>query len=149
MPGGDRTGPGGEGPRSGRALGYCTGAGMPGSVAAPGGGRRGGRGGCRGWSRAGSWNAADEWAPGAGWRAGGGRGWRNWFHATGLPGWMRGGGAPSVGAAAGSPATWLAERERWLREELHAVQEQRRGMEASGDAAAGGGAERSNQGGAA
>jgi hypothetical protein len=23
---------------------------------------------------------------------GGGRGWRHWFHATGLPGWMRFGG---------------------------------------------------------
>jgi len=27
---------------------------------------------------------------------GGGRGWRNWFYATGLPRWARGGYAPSA-----------------------------------------------------
>jgi hypothetical protein len=30
MPGGDRTGPLGTGPRTGRAAGYCSGSGMPG-----------------------------------------------------------------------------------------------------------------------
>ncbi|MCF7709262.1 MAG: DUF5320 domain-containing protein, partial [Verrucomicrobia bacterium] len=30
MPGGDRTGPMGAGPRSGRAAGYCAGFGAPG-----------------------------------------------------------------------------------------------------------------------
>jgi len=66
MPWGDRTGPLGLGPRSGRGLGYCAGFDSPGFVKpGPGWGfgwRRGwGRGWCRGWGR--------------GW----GRGWRWWF----------------------------------------------------------------------
>jgi len=65
MPGGDRTGPWGMGPMTGRAAGLCAGYGMPG-YANPIRGRGfgmgfGGRGG--GWGR------------GVG---GGGRGWRNW-----------------------------------------------------------------------
>jgi hypothetical protein len=36
------------------------------------------------------------WGRGSG---GGGRGWRNWFYATGLPGWVRAGtGFPASGA---------------------------------------------------
>jgi len=74
MPGGDRTGPMGMGPMTGRAAGYCAGAAAPGFVSAPGGRQvRGGGGG------------------GAG-RGGGGRGRRgrrNQFHATGLTGWQR------------------------------------------------------------
>jgi len=73
MPGGDGTGPGGLGPMTGRAAGYCAGYPAPG-YANPAGGR-GFRGGGRG---------------------GGGWGWRNPFHATGLTGWQR--------AAAGWPA---------------------------------------------
>ena len=42
MPGGDRTGPSGAGPMTGRAEGYCAGVSVPGSV---GPGRRGGSGG--------------------------------------------------------------------------------------------------------
>jgi hypothetical protein len=42
MPGGDKTGPSGAGPMTGRAEGYCAGASVPGSV---GPGRRGGSGG--------------------------------------------------------------------------------------------------------
>jgi hypothetical protein len=30
---------------------------------------------------------------------GGGRGWRHWYYATGLPGWARAGYAPAWGAA--------------------------------------------------
>ncbi|MEW6363466.1 MAG: DUF5320 domain-containing protein [Acidobacteriota bacterium] len=77
MPRGDRTGPVGMGPMTGRGAGYCAGFGMPGYAnAAPGqawGFGRTGRGAGRGF-------------------AGGGRGRRHWFHATGLPGWMRFGG---------------------------------------------------------
>ncbi|HUX08854.1 MAG TPA: DUF5320 domain-containing protein [Acidobacteriota bacterium] len=69
MPGGDRTGPMGMGPRTGRAAGYCAGYDAPG-YANPIGGRWGGRG-FYGGGR------------------GGGRGWRNRFYATGLPGWAR------------------------------------------------------------
>jgi len=87
MPGGDGTGPGGMGPMTGRAAGYCAGYSAPG-YANPVGGRGFGYGG-RG-------------------RGGGGWGRRNWFYATGLPGWARadagypawGGGPYAAGAAA-------------------------------------------------
>lgn len=68
MPGGDRTGPAGMGPMTGRAAGFCAGYGAHGYMNA--GGRGFGRGGGFG---------------------GGGRGCRNRFYATGLPGWLRGG----------------------------------------------------------
>ena len=70
MPRGDRTGPMGIGPMTGRGAGFCAGYGMPG-YAGFGFGRayRG-----RGRSMFGSW---------------GGRGWRHWFYATGMPGWQR------------------------------------------------------------
>lgn len=70
MPGGDRTGPRGMGPMTGRGAGYCGGYGVPGYMnPMPGFGF--GRGGFFG--RGGR---------------GGGRGWRNRFYATGMPGWM-------------------------------------------------------------
>ncbi|HSQ76245.1 MAG TPA: DUF5320 domain-containing protein [Bacteroidota bacterium] len=76
MPGGDRTGPLGMGPRTGRAAGYCGGFGMAGYAnSLPGRGFGMGFGRGRG-------------ARGGGF-GGGGRGWRNMFYATGLPGWMR------------------------------------------------------------
>ena len=69
MPGGDRTGPMGAGPRTGRGLGYCSGADDPGwtrggvgrggfGLGRGGFGRGGfgfGRGRCRGWGRWGGW----------------------------------------------------------------------------------------------
>lgn len=64
MPRGDRTGPLGYGPMTGRGAGYCAGYGTPG-YANPGYSRGRGFGG-------------------------GGRGRRNMFHATGLPFWARG-----------------------------------------------------------
>jgi hypothetical protein len=70
MPGGDRTGPMGMGPMTGRAAGFCAGYNAPG-YANPIPGRGFGRGF---WGR--------------GW-GGGGRGRRHWYYATGLPGWMR------------------------------------------------------------
>lgn len=87
MPGGDRTGPTGMGPMTGRGAGYCAGTGAPGFINRTFGGffGRGRGGGGRG-----------------------GRGWRNMFHATGLPGWARAGvgalGAATVRAAATSAA---------------------------------------------
>ncbi|MBN1423205.1 DUF5320 domain-containing protein [Candidatus Fermentibacteria bacterium] len=71
MPGGDGTGPAGMGPMTGRAMGFCAGyagAGFVNPLA--------GRG--FGWSRG---------------FGGGGRGWRNWYYATGLTGWQRAAGA--------------------------------------------------------
>ena len=70
MPSGDRTGPAGMGPMTGRAAGFCAGNPVPGYMNPVGG--RGYRGRGRGF-----------------WGRGGGRGWRNWFYATGLPGWAR------------------------------------------------------------
>lgn len=50
MPRGDRTGPWGQGPMTGRAAGYCAGYPVPGFMnPIPGSGRRGGFG--RGWRR--------------------------------------------------------------------------------------------------
>ena len=52
MPGGDRTGPVGFGPRTGRGMGYCSGYPAPGYANAGfgfGRGFGGGRGGRRGW----------------------------------------------------------------------------------------------------
>ena len=75
MPGGDRTGPMGLGPITGRGAGLCAGYVAPGFANfAPGRGF-GGRG-----------------------RGGGGRGWRHRFYATGLTGWQRAGwGWPGFG----------------------------------------------------
>lgn len=64
MPGGDRTGPAGMGPTTGRARGYCNRFAVPGF--ANGGGRRGNRFG----GRSGGW------------------GNRFWYHAAGLSGWQ-------------------------------------------------------------
>lgn len=76
MPGGDRTGPRGFGPLTGRRAGYCAGYDLPGSAnPVPGYGMR-----FRG--RFGSWGV--------------GHGWRHWFYATGLPGWARAGAVPPV-----------------------------------------------------
>ena len=87
MPRGDRTGPMGFGPMTGRGAGFCAGYTMPGNMNSMPGRGFGGRG-----------------------SGGGGRGWRNWFYATGLPGWARAGmGVPAWGAgpypyaAPGSP----------------------------------------------
>jgi hypothetical protein len=71
MPGGDRTGPRGFGPMTGRKAGYCAGHDTPGFD------NPYHRYGMRYGGRFGSWA--------------GGRGWRHWYHATGLPGWARGG----------------------------------------------------------
>ena len=67
MPGGDRTGPAGLGPMTGRSAGYCAGYPVPGYLNA--------------FSGLGYWG----WGRGRG----GGRGWRNLFYATGLTGWQR------------------------------------------------------------
>ena len=79
MPRGDGTGPGGMGPMTGRAAGYCAGYPVPGYMN-PMGGRGMGRGG-GGWGR------------------------RNMYWATGLTGWQRAQmGMPSAyGPAWGAP----------------------------------------------
>lgn len=77
MPRGDRTGPMGMGPMTGRAAGYCAGFGMPGYLNA-----RFGRGPGAGFGV----------GRGAAGRGGQGRGWRYRFADTAGYGWMRSGG---------------------------------------------------------
>jgi len=81
MPFGDRTGPAGLGPMTGRAAGFCAGYGVPGYAnPIPGRGLGFGRGG---WGR------------------------RNWYYATGLTGWQRAAmGYPAGGAFAPYPPTY-------------------------------------------
>ena len=68
MPGGDRTGPMGMGPMTGRAAGFCAGFGAPGFASGgPGLGRGWGRGFGRGWGRGYGWQAPA--APGFRWAA--------------------------------------------------------------------------------
>lgn len=69
MPRGDRTGPAGLGPMTGRGGGYCVGSGMPDFNRAGGGGF---------WGRV--WGS--ESGPGRG-----GRGFCRWFFGAGLPAW--------------------------------------------------------------
>lgn len=94
MPGGDRTGPMGEGPMTGRGAGFCGGAGAPGFMSRMAGAFFG-----RG-------------------RGGGGRGWRNMFYATGVPGSMRGG--PGVVA----PAEPSASERQSLKAQVETLQSQ-------------------------
>ncbi|MBN1593632.1 MAG: DUF5320 domain-containing protein [Candidatus Coatesbacteria bacterium] len=76
MPRGDGTGPAGMGPMTGRAAGFCAGFNSPGYMNPYGGRGMGARGGF-----------------------GRGRGWRNQYFATGMPGWQRAGmGMPAWGA---------------------------------------------------
>jgi len=109
MPRGDRTGPMGMGPMTGRAAGYCAGHGVPGYA-----------------------NPAPERGFGMGWGGGWGRGrgWRQGYYATGLPGWARFGGAPAWGYGPyAGPLTQEQEVESlktqagWLKEQLDAIQE--------------------------
>jgi hypothetical protein len=83
MPFGDRTGPLGTGPKTGRGMGYCGGRQMPGSVNSVPGRGFGGRGG--------------------------GRGRRHRFYATGLTGWQRAAmGWPRGGFGFPSPVSFDA-----------------------------------------
>lgn len=121
MPAGDGTGPMGRGPMTGRGAGYCGGYAAPGwanPVAGRGLGLGWGRGGARGG------------------RGGGGGGWRhrNWYYATGVPGWARFGDAPAWGAPpvggyapfAAAPSREeetqvLRQQAEWLKQQLDAI----------------------------
>jgi hypothetical protein len=109
MPFGDRTGPRGLGPMTGRRAGYCSGFQLPGSMnPASGRGRSGfsGRGMGRGWS-------------------GRGRGWRNCYLATGIPGWAKGGyGYPPFGTGfkAEDEVDVLKDHAEFLKQQLSGVE---------------------------
>ena len=95
MPRGDRTGPLGTGPMSGRRAGYCAGYNVPGS--------------------------ANSAVPRLGLRrgfAGGGRGWRHMFYATGLPGWQRFGYTPPTPQ---QETDTLKAQADWLKQQLDAI----------------------------
>ena len=113
MPAGNRTGPQGMGPRTGRGAGYCAGNDSPGYVN-QGFGSGFGRGFGRGMF---------------GRRVFGRRGFRNWHHATGMPGEMPYGAYP--GAYPPAPMMTpeqeqdlLKSQETWLQEQLEAVRGQ-------------------------
>jgi hypothetical protein len=121
MPAGDGTGPMGMGPMTGRAAGYCGGYDAPGwANPVPG------RGFGLGWGGGGAWGG----------RGGRGGGWRhrNWYYATGVPGWARSGYGPAWGA----PPAWgyspyatapsreeetefLRQQAEWLKQQLDAI----------------------------
>ncbi len=139
MPRGDRTGPSGFGPMTGRRAGYCAGNDVPGYVSTGGAGFGVGMGAGRGGfaGRGG----------GFGGRGGGGRGWRNMYYATGQPGWMRGprmtpwsyGGdgavepsVPPVGAAP-DEATALKAQAEYLGSVLEDVRKRLAELEAAAD----------------
>ena len=105
MPGGDRTGPWGAGPMTGRGAGFCAGYAVPGAMNPVG----------RGYGL------------GRGWGGGGRWGYRHWYHATGLPGWVRAGYGPAFGPAPAAPtieqdATYLENQAAWLRGELETLE---------------------------
>ena len=96
MPRGDRTGPMGMGPMTGRAAGYCAGYASP----MPGRGYGVGWGG--GWGR--------------GWR------WRHWFHAAGWPGPVRFGYPPSWAPMTQEhEMESLRGQAEWLKDQLDAI----------------------------
>lgn len=80
---------------SGRGLGLCAGYGAPGFM----------QGGA---------------PPRFAWvgRGGGGRGWRHWFYATGLPGWARYGFVPP---SPEQEKEALKGHAKWLEDELAAI----------------------------
>ena len=92
MPGGDRTGHMGAGPRTGRGMGYCSGYDQPGFTI-PATGFRGGFG-------FGRWGM--------------GRGWRHRYYATGVPGWV----APTPEQETAD----LKAQADWLKGQLDAIQ---------------------------
>ena len=126
MPRGDKTGPGGMGPRTGRGAGYCSGYDMPG-YAHPF--PRGGYG--RGWGRG--------RAPGMGrrWRR---FHWRHMHPAMAMHGWHgygpgRYAPAEGYGPYEPTPEQVLDEMKNhaeWLKEEMEAVSKRIEELEGEG-----------------
>ncbi len=102
MPGGDRTGPAGMGPMTGRGAGFCAGSSRPWYANLFGG---------RGLN----------YDRGFGLR-GGGRGRRHWFYATGLPGWARTENEPDKLAAKQEKQS-LKQQAEYLQGSLNAINE--------------------------
>jgi len=105
---------------TGRAAGFCAGFGVPGYANPfPG----------RGWGRGGGF--------GRGW-GGGGRGWRNRFWATGVPGWAWAAGVPgwawfgqaAPAQSAEAEVTALQQQAAVLKQSLDAINERLAHLEA-------------------
>jgi hypothetical protein len=108
MPGGDRTGPMGLGPMTGRRAGYCAGNNQPGfATPAPGYGRR------AGYRQFGFYQFGGR-------GRGGGFGWHHVYDATGLPGWARAGITPPASLPEQELAGLKNEAEQ-LKGELEAI----------------------------
>ena len=119
MPGGDRRGPAGMGPMTGRAAGYCAGYPVPGFVNAGYG---------AGLGYGGGWGYGRGW----GFGRGGGHGWRNQYYATGLTGWQRGAYSSYGGATPGYVPYYPQNVTGYTREnELNALKGQAEYMEDS------------------
>jgi hypothetical protein len=120
------------GPMTGRAAGFCRGYNAPG-WSNPGLGRGFGLGRGRG----GAWGGRG--GPGGGWRH------RNWYCATGAPGWARFGYRPAQGA----PPYWgydpdaaaptreqeteiLRQQAEWLKQEMDAIGQRMEKLEQAG-----------------
>jgi len=102
MPNGDRTGPAGLGPMTGKAAGRCTGNQAPGNAnTIGGGGRRVGR---------------DR----------GGHGWRNVLNAIGLTGWQRAAvGSSAFGSQQAAGAEEIKKQElNILKQQAETVEQQ-------------------------
>lgn len=100
MPRGDRSGPMGMGPGTGRQMGFCAGFDSPGYMNVGMGRGIRGRGGFAG---------------------GGGRGYRNRFYATGIPGWMA---QPAYAPDPQAETQMLESHARQLEKQLEDVKEQ-------------------------
>jgi hypothetical protein len=110
MPGGNQSGPIGQGALTGQATGYCAGFNQPGwmnRMLGRGFGR--GPGGGLGWGGSGG---------------GGGWGHRRWFRATGMPGWQRAamglavwGRGPLPAAADAAPPIAPEQELDWLKQQ--------------------------------
>jgi len=109
MPRGDRTGPSGRGAMIGRGAGYCSGDQNPGFNSSPNNYQARGRRNNPGFQS----NRA------------GGRGWRNMFYASGLPGWLRLGNwfSPQPSQRAGSEEEELRYRADTLQSELNSIRQ--------------------------
>lgn len=114
MPRGDKTGPLGQGPMTGRRGGYCAGSGMPGFNQGGGSGFSG-----RGLSRAFGWGS-------------GGRGVCAWLFAAGLPAWQRfaGGRASFEGPDPELEKSSLKSQVEALESELDRINKRLHDMEA-------------------
>jgi hypothetical protein len=100
MPRGNRTGPEGAGPMTGRKMGYCTGGDRPGYAR-----------GCGGFHGAGSFSQGR-----------GGRGFRNQYCQSGVPGWGRySRDGYETGAQEEGEAAYLREKSERLRRSLDEI----------------------------